>query len=149
MARLQVLIGLLAAVLVFVTGGSEVARADPDVVLAGHDLLETAGETYIDFSGEPLPAGFFGPGSDPFDGVIYLEGVPFDSFGGYNGLWPTDTIVERKEEAGIPEFPDTIEIEIVALELKSVEPITVTYDGMDPELWDMTVSRDGLHDHTA
>lgn len=141
MVRLQVVIGLLAAVLVFVAGGSDVARADPDNVQAGHDLLETAGETYIDFSGDPLPADFFGPGSDPFDGIIYLEGVPFDSFGGYDRLSPTDTIVERKEEAGIPEFPDTIEIEIVALELKSVEPIMVTYfGGQNPEDWDVTVS---------
>lgn len=141
MARLQVLIGLLAAVLVFVTGGSEVARADPDVVQAGHDLLETAGETYMDFSANPLPADFFGPGSDPFDGVIALEGVPFDSFGGYNGLWPTDTIIRRNEDAGIPGFPDTIEIEMVALELRSVAPITVSLNGgMEFYDYDVTVS---------
>jgi len=141
MARLQLVIGLLAAVLVFMAGGSDVARADPDVVQAGHDLLETdSSDTYIDFSVDPLPADLFGPGSDPFFGTVYLEGDPFDSFAGYDGLSPTDTIVERKEEAGIPEFPDTIDIEIVALELKSVAPITVTYDGQNPEDWDVTVS---------
>jgi hypothetical protein len=142
MTRLQLVIGVLAAVLVFVTGGSDVARADPDVVQAGHDLLETdSSDTHIDFSADPLPADFFGPGSDPFDGTVYLEGDPFDSFGGYGGLSPTDTIVERKTDAGTESFPDTIDIEIVALELKSVAPITVTYDGgQDPEDWDMTAS---------
>ena len=140
MARVQVVIGVLAAVLVFMAGGSDVARADPDTVTAGHDLLETdSSDTYIDFSANPLPADFFGPGSDPFDGTVYLEGDPFDSFGGYNGLSPTDAIVERKTDAGTESFPDTIDIEIVALELKSVAPITVTYDGQPPEDWDVTV----------
>jgi hypothetical protein len=142
MARLQLVIGVLAAVLVFVTGGSDVARADPDTVTAGHDLLETdSSDTYMDFSANPLPADFFGPGSDPFDGTVYLEGEPFDSFGGFNGLSPTDTIVERKTDAGTESFPDTIDIEIVALELKSVAPITVTYNGgQNPGDWDVTAS---------
>lgn len=142
MARLQLVIGVLAAVLIFITGGNDVARADPDVVQAGHDLLETdSSDTHIDFSADPLPADFFDPGSDPFDGTVYLEGEPFDSFGGFNGLSPTDTIVERQEDAGDAGFPDTIDIEIVALELKSAAPITVTYNGgQNPGDWDVTVS---------
>ena len=142
MARVQVVIGVLAAVLVFMAGGSDVARADPDTVTAGHDLLETdSSDTHIDFSVDPMPADYFGPGSDPFNGTVYLEGDPFDSFGGYNGLSPTDTIVERQEDAGDAGFPETIDIEIVALELKSVAPITITYNGgQDPEDWDVTVS---------
>jgi len=142
MARLQLVIGLLAAVLVFVAGGSDVARADPDVVQAGHDLLETdSSDTHIDFSANPLPADYFGPGSDPFDGTVYLEGDPFDSFGGYDGLSPTDTIVERKTDAGTESFPDTIAIEIVALELKSIAPITVSFwGGTEFYDYDVTVS---------
>jgi hypothetical protein len=142
MARLRVVIGLLAAILVFMAGGSDVARADSETVTAGHDLLETdSSDTHLDFSANPLPAHFFGPGSDPFDGTIYLEGDPFDSFGGYNGLSPTDTIIERKEDAGDAGFPETIDIEIVALELKSDEPITVSYDGGSYFYdWDVTVS---------
>jgi hypothetical protein len=143
MARLQVIIGLLVAILVFVAGGSDLARADPETVTAGHDLLETdSSDTHLDFSANPLPADFFGPGSDPFDGTVYLKGDPFDSFGSYDGLSPTDTIIERLEDAGGDDgFPETIDIEIVALELKSDEPITVTYNGgQDPEDWDVTVS---------
>ena len=137
MGRLQVVIGLLAAILVFMTGGSEVARADPDVVLAGHDLLETdSSGTYMELS---LPPDYFGPGSDPFEGQVSLEGVPLGSFDVYGGLGPTDTIVERKTDAGTEHFPDTIEIEIVALELKSVEPITVSWGGNFYH-YDVTVS---------
>lgn len=141
MARPQVIIGLLVAVLVFMAGGSDIARADPDTVTAGHDLLETdSSDTYIDFSANPLPADLFGAGSEPFNGTVYLEGDPFDSFGGYDGLSPTDTIIQRQEDAGDGGFPETIDIEIVALELKSVTPITVTYDGQPLEDWDVTVS---------
>lgn len=133
---------LLAVVLAFVAGGADTARAEPaDVVAAGYDLLETdSSATDVDFSGaSEIPADFFGPGSDPFDGTVALEGVPFDSFGGFSGLLPTDTIVERLQEAG-PVFPDTIDIEIVALELRSVDPVTITSNGgASSELWDLTV----------
>ncbi len=133
---------LTAAVvaLAFVARGANTATASPDVVQAGHDLLETdSSVTYMDLSGDPIPADFFGPGSDPFDGTVALEGVPFDSFGAFSGLFPTDTIVERLQDAG-PAFPDTIDIEMVRLELKSVDPITVTENGgLDPEAWDLTV----------
>lgn len=109
------------------------AEADPDDVLAGFDLFETVpSDTFQDLN---LPADFFGPGCDPFVGTVFLEGVPFDSFGTFNGLLPTDTIVERKQDAG-PVFPDPIPIEIVRLELKSVSPITVTCPGGD-QLWDL------------
>lgn len=140
-------VGGLALFVAFAAGSSHVARADPDTVQAGHDLLETDtsedSETYIDFAQSPLPADFFGPGSDPFNGRVDLEGVPFDSFGGFDGLTPTDTIVERLQNAG-PSFPAMINIEIVRLELVSVEPLTVTGDGAQyPQTWDMTVQVPG------
>lgn len=133
---------LLSAGLVVGVGNHDIASAHPDNVLAGHDLFETVSagdETFLNFTlGNALPADFFGPGSDPFEGLVVLEGVPFDSFASFSGLTPTDTIVERKQVAG-PVFPDTIAIEIVRLELRSVDPLTVTYNGgQDPELWDMT-----------
>ena len=130
----------LAAWLLVPAGGDE-AQAVPSPVLAGYDLLETdgGGPTFMDFSTGPIPADFFGPGSDPFIGSVQLEGDPFDSFGGFNGLDPTDTIIQRLQDAG-PSFPDTIDIEIVALSLVSTAPITVTYNGgQNPELWDLDV----------
>jgi hypothetical protein len=101
-------LGLLAAVVAalgLMAGGNDVARAYPgENVTAGHDLLETVTEqgteNYINFICDPVPADFFGPGSDPFDGRIYLQGDPFDSYGGFSGLSPTDTIIERLEDTG-------------------------------------------------
>jgi hypothetical protein len=146
MRRLGVVAVGLALVVGMVVGGmvgkpfGATVTASPDAVQAGHDLLETdSSVTYMDLSGDPIPPDYFGPGSDPFDGTVALEGVPFDSFGGFSGLLPTDTIVERLQDAG-PAFPDTIDIEMVRLELRSVEPITVTWNGgQDPENWDLTV----------
>jgi hypothetical protein len=84
-----------------------------------------------------LPADFFGPGSDPFDGGVYCSGETPGP-----GSDP-DCIVERTSRGHVPPpYPssDTIDIEIVALNLVSVAPITVTYHGgMDPEQWDVTV----------
>jgi hypothetical protein len=65
-----------------------------------------------------------------------MEGDPVDAIPPV--LSPTDAIVERHETAHLPVCPssDQIEIEIVALSLVSVSPITVTYGGGDPELWE-------------
>ncbi len=136
---------VVAVALALTAGRSDLARAATDTVQAGYDLLETDGNnTSMDFINAPIPADFFGPGSDPFTSSVPLEGVPFDSFdpgtGAVTGLSPTDTIVERLQDAGPTGFPDTIDIEIVALELKSVSPITVTFNGgQDPEIWDLEV----------
>ncbi|UCG16235.1 MAG: lamin tail domain-containing protein [Phycisphaerales bacterium] len=89
----------------------------------------------------PLPADFFGPGSDPFEGHVTFEGDPFDP----DSLGDTSTQVQR---AGHPVFPPdppgamgTVEIEIVELSLVSVAPIIVTYfGGGAPEQWDVAVS---------
>ena len=103
-----------------------VAPAAADDVLAGSDLFLTPagpgggpGLTYQDLSGDPIPADFFGPGSDPFDGVIYLRGNPF-SVPGPMGTEMADTIVERLSDASLPDHTcshDTIDTQIIALEL--------------------------------
>ncbi|MFQ6093291.1 MAG: dockerin type I domain-containing protein, partial [bacterium] len=115
---------------------------EPDV-LPGVDLFTTppGGATFQDFSGFPIPADFFGPGSDPFDGTIVLGGVPLNT-NPPGVLGPTDVIVERKEKAHLPDpcaSSDVVPIEIVALSLVSSQPITVTYGGGSPELWDVQV----------
>jgi hypothetical protein len=120
--------------------------APADDVLAGIDLFRTdPASTYQDFSGTPIPPDFFGPGSDPFQGIIRFGGVPIagDPLCPFDDLFVVDTIVERKVDAILPgPFPvqDIIPIELVALNLVSVNPITVTYNGgMMPELWGVRV----------
>lgn len=81
------------------------------------DLLAETSAATGDDSFEPLPAGFFEPGSEPFDGQVEL--------GGTSGT--NDTIVERMDSAFqlLDGPPETVPIEIVALSLVSVEPVVI------------------------
>ncbi len=85
----------------------------------------------------PLPADFFGPGSDPFVGVVPLQGDPI-------GPGNTDTKVKRLDDLILPPpftSCDEVPIQIVGMNLVSVQPITVTYNGgQNPEQWDMHVT---------
>ncbi len=101
-------------------------------VVAGSDLLTTlgAGQTLVDFGVDPIPMDFFGPGSDALTSQVPLEDVPLVDLplGTAQGA---DTIIERLQTAVLASCPseDTIDIEIVALHLRSIEPVTVTFDG--------------------
>lgn len=112
-------------------------------VLPGIDLWSTPGTgiSATDFSDDPIPADFFDPGSDPFTGVITLDGGTLSNLGGPS-LGPSDTVVNRMATAELPLVgsSDTVPIEIVALNLVSINPITVTYNGgFNPEPWNVTV----------
>ncbi|TMM14178.1 MAG: hypothetical protein E6G00_01025, partial [Actinobacteria bacterium] len=105
----------------------------------GYDLFETAPGTSFDFSNTPLPAGFFGPGSQPYGGVIPLQGTPLGYFHG-KATGETDTIVQRLDpiELHTPTSQAQVPIEIVALSLQSAQPITV-HNGTGTEKWDVSV----------
>jgi hypothetical protein len=88
----------------------------------------------------PIPAGFFGLGSDAFAGVVCLRGesLQIPEFG------PADTLIERSadpfDRCSLPSpTTATVDIEIVALNLVSTAPITVTYGGGPSEQWDVSV----------
>ncbi len=111
----------------------------PTAIEAGYDLWQTArdGEVFDEdfFLTDPLPADFFGPGSDPFDGQIALEGQPLETSPA-GVLGQTDVIIRRPNA----EYGGPVEIEMVALSLVSSAPVTVTYDGgQNPESWDVKV----------
>jgi hypothetical protein len=112
---------------------------------AGVDLWITARDgdliSHSIFAGNPLPADFFGPGSDPFDGIVAFEGdpLPTDPPG---ALGEADAIIERKEPIFLPSVPSaySIEIEMIALHLVSSDPIQVSYmGGMYHEEWNVEV----------
>lgn len=112
-------------------------------VSPGVDLWITppTGNTYMNFIYTPIPADFFGPGSDPFNGVIPLQGEPLNT-SPPDILGPTDTIVERIESAALPACgaSDPVQIELIALSLVSIGPMTVTYNGgQNPESWDVQI----------
>jgi len=98
------------------------------------------GETWIIFgpTGDypTLPADFFGPGSDPFEGQICFEGAPAPTC-----LGDYDTIVRRTQDAEFFDpLPDnaTVPIEIVELSLRSIAPIEVSFSGI-PSFFDVFV----------
>ncbi len=119
------------------------------IVTAGDDAWRTGGEgTEFSFGNPsslavpppPIPADFFGPGSDPFEGTIVLVGVPLCSVPA-DALEATDTIIRRRTDSGDLDLaPQIVDVEIIALSLVSVDPITVTYNGgQNPESWDVEV----------
>ena len=105
----------------------------PACIPPGQDCWHTpCGGSQISLAGHPIPADFFGPGSDPFDGQITL-GNPFGT---------VDTVLDRMGEMCFtPDWPSSAQtpIQLVQLDLVSCEPITVTTFG-EPSFWDVHVS---------
>jgi hypothetical protein len=92
-------------------------------------------------SGQSIPADFFDPGSDVFDGSVCMAGVPL----GLPGYGEADTLIQRSadpfDRCGLPPAtPVNVEIDIFALSLGGTAPMTVTYNGgQNPELWTVAV----------
>ncbi|MCP4245907.1 MAG: hypothetical protein GY778_02555 [bacterium] len=86
----------------------------------------------LNFALDPLPAGFFdhdGMSCDAFAGEILFEGVPLDP----DLVTAADTIVVRAFDPIQPSEPmgttRSVPIELVALNMESIAPITVICDG--------------------
>ncbi len=112
-------------------------------IVAGTDTWTTPadGGSSLDMSDDPIPAGFFGPGSDPFEGQISVEGFPLETTPS-DALGDADMIIERTASLNFPDIGDvaTVPIELVALSLRSTEPITVTFDdGVSTEEYNVHV----------
>lgn len=132
-ARVAASLATLAAAVSLLASAPAASAAN--VVLDGDDFLVTISEsTNWEIT---VPAGFFDTGSDAFSEVVEFEGVPIDpgTFG------DVDTVVRRLDDANVTTIvsSDTVDIEIIALRMKSIDPITVTYGGGSPELWDVDV----------
>ncbi|MBI4717282.1 MAG: hypothetical protein HY763_05720 [Planctomycetes bacterium] len=90
---------------------------------------------------DPVPAGFFGAGSDVFGGVVCVQGAPL----GVPGLGNADTVIQRSgdpfDRCAVPTLtPSTVNLDIAQLKMVSTSPITVTYNGgQSPEQWDVEV----------
>ena len=101
-------------------------------------------ETFYDFGVHgPIPAGFFGEGSDPFGDRVVLVGAPVDPNDVHG---ETDTQIQHGpvifDENGAAE----VVLEITALGLQASEPIVVSYDrGRTTEEWLMVVGLSSYH----
>jgi hypothetical protein len=110
-----------------------VPAAAKDVVQSGTDFWRTAGDglTFTSFDKDPIPAGFFCPGSQPFTDRIKLSGgrlatEPAGSLG------RVDTVVHRLndvvlDENGVGLTP----IKLLALALETREPIATSCGSYD------------------
>ena len=143
-----------SGILVVLLGlGALLNAAEEDVIYRGSDLWETVPEgTYVTFSDNPIPAGFFCSGSAAFAGRIELRGEPLQTdppgvFG------RADTILERLDDAVFDERGlARTRLQMRALSLVSLQPIrtqcgsflvTVGLDGEQP-VTEMRIARDGL-----
>jgi hypothetical protein len=95
------------------------------VIQSGIDPWRTPGNgtTFVDFSKNPIPAGFFCFKSAPFTGRILLRGVPVAT-GEPGVLGKTDTIVQRLDDAvfnknGVART----RVQVRALQLESLQSI--------------------------
>ncbi|HNQ22041.1 MAG TPA: hypothetical protein PKK06_03000 [Phycisphaerae bacterium] len=94
-----------------------------ECVLPGQDCWSTeCGGTFANFADTPIPTGFFDPGSDPFDGIISLQGAT-------GGI---DTVIERLDLMCFPlPLPSSavVPIALTELNLVSCDPIHVGGSG--------------------
>lgn len=148
--RLAGALGVLIAIAVPSPAG---AGDSPLTIPPGIDLFETDPQTtQFTFTDNPPPAGtqipadFFGPGSEPFVGSVYFAGEPFGTFVNGTQTFQTgdaDTVVRRTaalEFNGPVPQQDEVPIQMVALNLVSMQPITVTYEGGSTELWQVNAA---------
>ncbi|HVT19091.1 MAG TPA: hypothetical protein VHQ90_23300 [Thermoanaerobaculia bacterium] len=110
------------AVLAALIAGGAVFAAEP--VHKGVDLWMTvAGSAKTSFGNEPIPAGFFCEGSQPFTGTIVFRGVPLATEPA-RSLGDIDTVVRRLDDAVFNDKGEaTTRIQLMALSLASTKPI--------------------------
>lgn len=106
----------------------------PLVLQAGSDLYQGTGTILLE-----LPPNFFGPGSDPFVGLVPLEGARIGSRGAFE-LGTTDVVIQRLADAPMPAPPSVtpVAIELAELSLKSLQPVEVIVGGL-PQSYDVYV----------
>ena len=134
MLGMAFVVGLALVAALFVTQKSTAApNAFP--VAAGNDEFETAGdgETFHDFGGSPIPANFFGAGSNAYGGLVALQGVPLAPGSA------VDTVIQRHQTVSAP--GGSTALTMTGLSLKSMSPITVTFsNGTPSQQWNVAVS---------
>ena len=134
MLGMAFLVGVALVVGMFVTSKSTAAVANDFPVAAGNDEFETAGdgETFHDFGGDPIDANFFGPGSNPFSGIVILKGVPLAPGSA------VDTIIQRHQSVAAP--GGSTALTMTGLSLVGTSSITVTYsNGTPSQQWNVAV----------
>ncbi len=111
-----------AALVLMLISGSPLFAGE--VVHKGVDLWMTvSGFAQTSFADEPIPAGFFCEGSQPFTGKVKFQGAPL-AVAPVDSLGSIDTIVRRLDDAAFDAKGEaTTRIQLMALSLVSTQPI--------------------------
>ena len=137
------LLGIILGIAFLVSCFTASAFAADRVIQNGIDGWTTTddGSTFIDFAKNPIPAGFFCPGSAAFTGRVELRGEPIVT-GTPGALGATDTIIQRLDDAAFNRRGVAVtRIQFRALSLKSIAPIetgcgqftaSASLDGVQP-----------------
>ena len=118
---------LLAMPAIAQEGTSRPAKPGAQVgtIYNGVDLWRTPsdGTSFMEFAENPIPAGFFCSGSEPFTGTIFFRGVPLAT-APENAFDQADTVVQRLDDATFnAKGVARTRIQFKALSLASIEPI--------------------------
>lgn len=139
----RALLLLLAGILI---AGAGAWAQFPITVRTGDDTWVTppGGSTFVTFNTPdlpPLPAGFFGVGSLPYNGTVTFRGRPLTTAPA-GALGRADTLVTRLVNATFFFFgdSDTIPIQINGLSLMSEAPIVVQFADGHTELWNVKLT---------
>ena len=111
-----------AALILASIGGSPLFAGE--VIHNGVDLWMTvSGFAQTNFAKDPLPAGFFCEGSQPFTGVVKFKGAPL-AVEPAGSLGAIDTVVRRLDDAKFDAKGEAVtRIQLMALSLVSTRPI--------------------------
>jgi hypothetical protein len=113
---------LMGVAILMLIAGAPASAAD--VIHNGVDLWMTvAGFAKTSFAQEPIPAGFFCEGSQPFTGTVTFKGAPL-AVEPARSLGPIDTVVRRLDDVTFNEKGEgSTRIQLMALSLVSTQPI--------------------------
>lgn len=106
--------------------------AEDGVVRKGVDLWSTVeGFAQTSFAPDPIPADFFCPGSQPFNGTIIFKGKPLVAEPA-SSLGAIDTVVRRLDDAAFDAQGEAAtRIRLMALSLVSAKPVETSCGSYD------------------
>ncbi|HEX73193.1 MAG TPA: hypothetical protein ENN65_07755, partial [Candidatus Hydrogenedentes bacterium] len=121
--------------------------SDPEGIPTGYDFYRLEAPTTLEFgvTAPPLPPDFFGPGSDPFIGPVFLVCTPVSVSAippCAEGMGAPHVILHRKQSVPLDDLSagGLTPAEVTACAMRSMEPIAVTYEGGSTRFFDVFYS---------
>lgn len=136
MKRQRLSLSLLTLLVVFLGAAPLGADISSGIFVMTTSTLEPTRLSYY------LGPGFFGTGSDEvLLTELNLKGRPLATEGGTSALASGDTVILTSGVDFLEDRPDPqmTNAQVLAVSLQSTQPVTVTYSGASPELWNVRV----------